>query len=219
VNAVIVIPWRPGDPVRERNYKRVREFWDETGLPVFTADSGHEFFTAGISRNQAAAEAGDWDVAVFSDADVLPGSTEQIADAVATANETGAFTVGYSEFRWLSEEATRALCEDGVPADRVRPERAIKGTWINTFAIRRDLFELAGRFDEGFVGYGMEDLAFYKAAATLGGTQRVSGVLCHLHHDRRPDEERIYSNWNREVRYNKAFGDRERMLAVIAERT
>ncbi len=218
MTAVVIIPWRAGDPIRERNYKRVREFWDSLPYPVFTADSGYEFFTAGASRNQAAAEAGDWDVAVFTDADVLPGSAEQIVDAVATANVTGAFTMGYSEFRWLSETATRQVC-DGVPALQVRADRALKNAWINTFAIRRDLFDLAGRFDEGFLGYGMEDLAFYKAAATLGGTQRVDGVLCHLHHDRRPDEERLYQNWNREVRYNKAFGDRERMLTVIAERT
>ncbi len=215
---MVVIPWRPGDPERERNYSRVKEFWDGLPYAVFTADSGHEFFTASASRNQAAAEAGDWDVAVFTDADMLPGSGEQIVDAVATANGTGAFTMGYSELRWLGAKATRALCE-GAEALRVKPTRTLKNAWVNTFAIRRDLFELAGRFDEGFVGYGMEDLAFYKAAATLGGTRRADGVLCHLDHPRRPEQERLYANWNREVRYNKAFGDRERMLAVIAERT
>ncbi len=214
---VVLMPWRAGDPDRERNYTCVRDFWDDVGLPVFTADSGHEFFTCGSSRNLAAERAGAWEEAVFADADVLPGSREQILDALATARATGAYTVAYSELRWLDAEATRAVC-DGTPPEEVRPYRAMAGPWIQTFAVRRDLFDAAGRFDEGFVGYGAQDVAFFKAAATLGGRRRVEGPLYHLHHERRPDAERLPGNWIREERYNQAYGDRDRMLAVIASR-
>ncbi len=217
MNAVILIPYRAAGAERERNYARVRAFWDPLVYPVFTADSGHEYFTCSVSRNQAAAAAGAWDVAIFTDADILLGDPRQAEEALAVALETGAFTVAYDEFRWLGPEETQKVC-DGLDPLKSKPLRSMGRTWISTFAIRRDLFDQAGRFDERFLAYGKQDIAFYKAAATLGGTRRIAGPLYHLDHPRRPDEERLPENWERELLYDAAYGDRDRMLALIGTR-
>ncbi len=192
----------------------MREWWDS--WETFTGDSGTAAFSCGSSRNRASDAAGDWDVAIFSDADVVLGSQEQAHAAVDLANRTGSFVIAYSELRYLGSRDTEMVCE-GMTLTQTHPIRSVGLTWINTFAIRRDLWDEIGGFDEAFVGYGPEDIAFYNAAGTMGGTERNHGPLYHLDHPARPEPPNS-SNWGLQTKYGYASGDKALMRKVLDER-
>ena len=215
MNVAVCVPYRPADEQRERNWRYVRDWWD--GWDVHTGDSGTEAFSCGSSRNRAAEAAGDWDVAIFTDADVVLGDHAQAEAAVELAAKTGSFVVAYSVLHYLSPIQTRHVIEDGLPLASSSPTRSVGLTWINTFAIRRDLWDEVGGYDERFVGYGMEDIAFYHAAGTLGGAARNPGPLYHLDHPGRPEDTNP-ANWGLNNLYGYASGDVEAMRKVLAER-
>ncbi len=215
MRTVVCVPYRPADEQRVRNWDYVRAWWE--GWEVYTGDSGTEAFSCGSSRNRASEAAGDWDVAIFTDADVVPGSHAQMLTAINTAKVTGSFVIAYSELRYLAPLETERVCAGHVDLGKAKIKRAIGQTWINTFAIRRDLWDQVRGFDERFVGYGPEDIAFYKAAATLGGAERNPGPLYHLDHPERPEPPNR-ENWSLVNEYGYASWDEGLMRKVIAER-
>ena len=89
--------------------------------------------------------------------------------------------------------------------------------------IPRSVWEITGGFDERFVGWGQEDVAFIQAARLLvGPIERVDGFVWHLWHPKSDDRRHQGSA---HYQQNQALGQRYRdavtaedVLALIAER-
>lgn len=184
MKAVIIVPWRPGVAEREDSWRFTRRWWERFGYPIFEVEhAGPEPFNRAWCLNEGARRAWPWDVALMIDADVLEDRDEQVTQAVITAWETGSFTVGHTAGRDLDEKGTKWVL-DRQAFDwhkRVSEVREVCDSRVN--AIRVDLFERLGGFDERFRGWGHEDVAFTAAAQLAGGPiQRVAGSSWHLYH-------------------------------------
>ncbi len=209
--------FRADTPERVRNWRYTRAFWDSTGWEVFAGDDPGEVFSVGRSKNAAAEDAGEWDVAVFTDVDTVPGSVKQMQNAVETASRTGHFTVAYSTLHYLAEAPSAAVCAGEADLEPDLAFKSIGLTWINTFAVTRALWDEVGGFDHRIKGYGGEDLAFYFAAATLtGDAKRTPGPLYHLDHPDNSEENKVDGTWTVVNAYSHAKWDVAAMREVIA---
>lgn len=182
MNVAIVVPWRPGDQQRERNWEWARPWWERFGWPIFEVEhSGDAPFERSWCINEGARRAWPWDVLVVVDADVFEEDPAQVTSGVESAAETGRLTIPHTTGTDLSERGTRSLLigQNGWQRSVVkRREVCTSRVWI----MRRDLFAAVGGFDERFKGWGHEDVAAFHAMRTLRGCDQFPGVCYHLFH-------------------------------------
>ena len=181
MRSVIPIPWRGGVPSREVLWDQMRPHYEGLGLEVFTGDSDPDKpFNISQARNRAAAAAGDWDVALFVDADTyIPAS--QIHKALDIAYYSSGVVMPYTMFKSMN------------PATGEARARVITGG-ANFFisgniVVSRYAFDLLSGFDERFTGWGWEDGAFLKAALMLVPVDQVPGTIVAFEHARRDYEK------------------------------
>lgn len=167
---VICVPWRPGSAIREALWVRTQRAYARHGLPIVTADSDPaRSFNLSQARNRAMAAAGDWDVAVVTDADTV--LVTGLDEAIAVAQSTGALVYPVSRY-WRLDEHGR------LPSE---PERFHSGG-VHVWG-RAAWLELEG-YDERFDRWGGEDSAALFAAHTFGLYHEVDGDAVHLYHPR-----------------------------------
>ncbi|MCZ2443164.1 MAG: hypothetical protein LC101_05250 [Flavobacteriales bacterium] len=119
-------------------------------------------YNASLARNHAAKLAGDWDVAVFHDADTII-NPQQIKDGVAMAQETGAVVYPYSE-RWeLDFDGTKMLLEDESSDWQSHLNLYTTGLWWKHNYSARSM-GVSSRFCTSFVGWGHEDFEYLRGA-------------------------------------------------------
>lgn len=187
------MPWRPS-PERVGHHQLVTNHLKEFGFPIFEADAGGDIFSSARSYNKAAAEAGDWDVAILHEADVWVDHSS----LHAALEFRSAFVYAYDEVITLTEEASaqfhRGQREFG-PVDYTRRIQYRKLTPGGPRVVARWLWDRTGGFDERFVGWGGEDNAFrFACGKHAGPAQRVPGVLFQLWHPRNPDDP-YFARW------------------------
>lgn len=198
---VLLVPFSSEEQSRRLIWGHVNSWLKQTlDYPMYIGELGRTpgrsavaTYNASLARNHAAKLAGDWDVAVFHDADTII-NPQQIKDGVAMAQETGAVVYPYSE-RWeLDFDGTKMLLEDESSdwqshLNLYTLTRPLGGSMI----IRRDLWELVRGFDTGFVGWGHEDGAFAIACEVLSGKKlkRIAGKSMHLEHTLAPGKSKI----------------------------
>jgi hypothetical protein len=224
---VVLVPYRAGDPVRDRAWKFVKGRWEAQGWPIYVGTHEDGPWNASAARNAAAKLAGNWDVAVFTDADTVPRDFETIRRAVALAGSTGSFVRPYRRYINLDEPASEAVLKSGVlPATPARPDRWVDGAKVLTNAtggiaiVPRDLFEKVRGYDERFAGWGSEDTAFGIAASVMGGFRQTDGEVWHLWHpsqERDPQAPQYRANVALRQRYLQARRP-AMMRELIAER-
>ncbi len=193
---VLLVPFSSDDPSRIKIWEHVSK-WLQTTLdyPLFIGDYGPENtdqYNHSLARNWAAQRAGDWDVAVFHDADTVL-NPQLIQAGVKIAAESGALTYPYNE-RWeLDFEGTKMLLENETSNWQAHMRnytytRPLGGCMI----IRRDLWDDIRGFDTGFVGWGHEDGAFAIACEKISGKTliRIPGKSLHLEHVFAPGKHR-----------------------------
>jgi hypothetical protein len=232
----VVVPYRESDPQRAANWAWVCSWWKTyfPDWPVTIADSGHEPFNRGASRNQAMRLASE-PVLIIADADTIPD-----ADAVAR----GAYLVDSGQAPWvipydgdgrtregryynLSETATKARL-------RFPPDRAVilaepwdtddyehkLCSWAGCLIVRTVDAYAAGGYPE-FPEWGYEDDCFRTALDMVAGHhQRVHGFALHLWHPvtegQRFGNPQIEANREVFMQYKKARTQKD-LAAVIAE--
>lgn len=181
MNVRVCVPYRPGDPHRDIVYGFTRACWEAFGFDVHIGDSDGDWNPA-QARNRAAA--GDWDVALFVDADVIVADAAQVRDACKIAAASGSYVAPYDRLCWLAEaETARVLA--GAPATRESAYHAVRG-WLMAFVIGRALWDRVGGFDEAYGQRDGEDVSFFNQARDEGGLSRIPGDAFHLYHPPRP---------------------------------
>lgn len=211
---VVLVPRRAGDPARDKAWEYVKARWASLGWPIHEGHHDDGPFNAAAARNAAARDAGEWDVAVFADADTIPRDFESVRRGVALAAQTGSFVRPYRRYVNLDEPASAAVMQTGVlPATPPRPNRWEAGAKMLLDAhggiaiVPRDLWETVAGYDERFVGWGSEDTAFGLACATLGGLRQIDGEVWHLWHplqERDPATPQYHANVALRRRYERA---------------
>jgi hypothetical protein len=225
MRAVVLVPYRGDGGARTRNWVYVRKWLWQMGWPLMVGDTTPEDhripFERAAARNIAAKMAGEWDVALFCDADTVPERHIQAITAVQNAYDTGEYTAAHSRLCYLSETGTQQVTSgERELAEAEQRDRPIGLTWECCFAVRRDYFEKVDGFDERFVGYGGQVAAFYYAYSTYAGRARVPGDIYHLDHpltDRDTDPN-FKANCNLAERYRQAVDNHVLMDMMLEER-
>lgn len=232
MNAVIIVPLRAGAQDREKLWEFARAWW-ENDHPDWRIIEGHHNagpFNRSAAINLAAEEAGEWDVAVIIDADVLV-DPHQVRSIVDIAAGTDALAIASAERWMLNKAGTEKILSgfkgkwDEFVRQRYGTLEDPRGAQVSCcIAVSRALWERVGGFDELHVGYGWEDVSFRNACESISGKATVwlaPHPIWHLHHEPSPEDREggalKSANEKRARRYISAHGDRAATRALIDE--
>lgn len=216
MNVAVLVPRRTDGGRRDDLAAWTAARW-EALHPEFEVIEGHHNhgpFNRSAAINTAAAKAPDADVYVIADSDSFV-AVDQLNLAVATALGSGQVTFSYDRFCYLnrptSDQVMRGFDGDWWPG----VDFTMTGTCSSMVVIPGDLWRELGGADEGFVGWGGEDVALSLALQTFGGgLQRVHGDVWHLWHAPAPHTHD--HKWpDRVDLYSKASYDTVKMRALI----
>lgn len=219
----VLVPWRAGDPYRERAwafiqacYKAVHPDWE-----LVTGECAEGPF----NRAEAilnAAEKASGHAFVIADADVW-------CDPQPAVEHVGSFgwAIPHLMIHRLSEQGTNQVHAGadwrGQPlsSDNPQDSRPYKGHETGTlFVILRDVLNDVPP-DRRFVGWGQEDDAWAAALNTLVGKPwRGTDDLVHLWHPAQPRQSRIVGNEQSKAllhRYRSARRSPALMRALLNE--
>lgn len=225
MNVVVLVPRRADGGRRDQVWEWVSNRWN-TEHPDYRVIEGHDnadpdHFNRSAAVNAAADVAGEWDVAIIADADSFVAPAQSIA-AVEGASR-GQFWLSYDSFVYLNRKMSDWIMNGFNGWWEEGAEWIMTGTCSSQVVVNRDLWDEVGGFDDRFVGWGFEDIAFSHACQTFGdGIARVKGPAYHLHHPPSMENDHTDPCWqaNRELcfRYRDAAYDRETMRALLDER-
>lgn len=221
MNVVILAPWRTDNGHRARLWAHCRALWQERhGWPIYEGASPDGPFNRSAAINDAAAAAGEWDVALIIDTDVIC-APDSITAAVELAYRCDQMVVAHDERVMLNRRGTDKVLSGFAGSWRERS--MVERVWLDSVscavAVSRTLWDAAGPFDERFVGWGREDTAFRIACEVeTGPILKVCGETFHLWHpvatETRQSHPLRQANEKRHQAYVAARGDRERVRAL-----
>jgi hypothetical protein len=225
----VVVPWRPGDPHRERAKAYVEGHimatldaagWDAELIEV---DDPGERFNRGRALH-VGTEAVDARLYAFCDCDLWVPAWA-ILSALAMA-EDGRVVVPFDRLIALGETATERVYRGAAP-DGLWDAEDVAMRWDRPSSggmnvLLADTYRTAGGFDPRLSGWGFEDACFHAAHDTLvGPLRRVHQRAVHLFHPPDPtrhDPATYKANLELTRRYEKAAGCPDMMRALIGER-
>lgn len=218
MNVVVLVPRRDDGGRRDQLWAYVRNRW-QTEHPEWGIHEGHHDdgpFNRSAAINRAAESAGVWDVGIIADSDSFVGP-DQIDAAVETCARTGQMTLAYDRFAYLSHAMSNAVMTGYTGSWWDGVEWYLPGSCSSMVVVARPVWDESEGFDEGFVGWGGEDIgASHKFQTFGGGLQRIKGEVWHLWHP--PAVHANNDIWvPRCERYALASYDREKMLALMAD--
>lgn len=223
MNVVVLVPRRADGGHRDRLWTFARQWWlnDHPDWPIIEGHHDHGPFNRAAAVNSAAA--GDWDVAVIIDADII-ANPDAVRAAVDIAANAGRVVVSHHDRVMLNKAGTQKILEGYRGPWRVRNmvETVFTDSVSCAVVVPRPVWDDVGGFDERFSGWGFEDSAFAVAVETLSGKPiiRLASELYHLHHPPSPEASKqaaTYAlNADRLARYRAADGDPESIRALLA---
>lgn len=214
----VIVPRRTDGGRRDALWSWVKDRWTVLH-PEYEILEGHHDdgpFNRSAAINQAVARSAA-DTLVIADSDSFVGP-EQIRTAIATASRTGQVTFAYDRYCYLSRAMSDRIMGGYVGGWTPGVEFTMQGTCSSMVVTPRTLWDEAGGADEGFVGWGGEDIAISLALQTFGGgMQRTPGNVWHLWH---PPAPHTHDNvWpDRMQMYADAAYDPDAMRAVVDAR-
>lgn len=237
---VVLVPRRADGGRRDEIWAWIQDRWaselPDWPLHVGTHDDGGPFNRA-IAVNEAARAAGGWDVAVIADSDSFCG-TGQLIEAVNTAVRTGLMTLAFTRFCYLTPAGSEKVMAGFDGSWERYIEWTLNGGCSSMVAMPRPVWDAIGGMDEGFVGWGEEDIALSVSAQTLApgrqvhepgqdvwqlrhGFHRLPGDCWHLWHPvsetNDPNLPGYKANVARRERYVDAAHQPEKMRALLDE--
>jgi len=220
VDVVVLVPRRP-EPWRDRLWAWVRERVEaEVDWLIVEGLSVDGPFNRSRALNEAAKEAGDWDVAVILDADTLP-DFGRLRPAVDIAAVTGELVCPQDVFRSLSREGTKAVLAGDCAIEDAPKRWDYPRPKSSCVVVSRETWGLVGGFDERFQGWGFEDASFYHTCEALVGIERMAGPVWHCWHPRSTEKHeasRLYqANQGLGQRYKAARKDADAMRQILGE--
>lgn len=221
MRTVVLVPRREDGGRRDQVWQYVQERW-LTEHPDWIIYTGHHTegpFNRSAAINDAARQAGTWDVAIIADSDSFVGA-DNATKAAENAYRTGRMTLAYVQFCYLSRQMSDAIMGGYQGMWDTGIEWSMTNTCSSAVAVRRDVWDQCRGFDEGFESWGMEDVAFSHAAQTFGGgLDRIEGCCWHCWHS--PSVEARATSWEakmeRAERYHRAAYDKDAMTALLDE--
>lgn len=160
----VCIPWRSDHGWRETLFDWVRPAWESTGFHVCVGvddDGGPINVSRALNRARTQSIA---DVLVIASADHIPHA-EAVREAADAARIHGWASV-FTATAGITREATEAI----ISGRRINVDQAITGEvpfCTALLAVRADVWDGIGGWDERFHGWGCEDTAFRLVLETL----------------------------------------------------
>ncbi len=181
LRVVTLVPWRAGEFRRVRNYNVVRPYLEAMNWPIFEGDSDGPWARA-RAVNAAARAAGDWDVALISDADTV-GEPETLERAVEEALRTNGGIRPHSNLWMLSPEQSADFARFGRQGTVINfKTQNNKGGGL--MVVSRAAWDIVGGYDEEFVDWGHEDSHFNTRLLAHAHWDILDGNAYHLWHPR-----------------------------------
>lgn len=216
---VILVPRRADNGRRDQLWNYTRPQWAELA-DIYEGDHLEGPFNRSAGVNTAAKLAGDWDLAIVIDSDVLVDH-HNVRTALELARRTQRMVFPFRHYRALNPQGSDLIMK-GFKGNWNPYVRAVfRDNKSACFVIPRSVWDMVGGFDERFVGWGWEDVAFVYALAGLDKAYlRLSGDLWHLWHHRSPENNQQAPLYlaNRDLchRYIEAR-TKEETLAILSE--
>lgn len=186
-----------------------QDYWSDLGFDIYEGDHLEGPFNRSAAINTAARLAGDWDTALVIDSDVIV-DLHNVRQSIELAEKTGRQVFPFRSYHALSQVGANKVME-GYKGNW-KPH--VKATFMDNrsacFAIPRSAWDKVGGFDERFIGWGHEDVAFaFATSAAAGNYLRLTGDLWHLWHPKSPENDHkspLYiANRNLCARYAEAM--------------
>lgn len=189
VRAVILVPRREGFAQRDATWSWVKRWWQEhlSEYPIFEGHHDLGLFNRSAALNTASRLAGDWDVAIVIDADVIC-DPKHVRDAVQIAIEHGRMVVPFTVRHNLNEPGSRKIMDGEQGPWEGYIARNYYDQHSSVVVIPRNIWDTVGGFDETFAGWGMEDTAFACAVTVLvAPLHHMEGEVWHFWHETAPE--------------------------------
>lgn len=200
MTATVCIPWRPS-PSRMAPFRRVMEFWQQTGWPIVTADSDTAIFSAAQARNNAVRQA-ETETVILCDADTIPPMENVLA---AVADPVGV-TYLHDVWRLIPVDWADKPIGEFLKAPVLKEFTAsFCGAIVTTAA---EYWRLGGQPEE-FEGWGYEDTAFHMGVLTQSTFRRMPGVTYSFEHNS-ADGSADTPGWSRDFGRNKELFEQYR---------
>ena len=201
----ILLPWRSDDPYRVAawNYNRTR--WEALGVQLCVADDDRTEGPFSLARavNKARRQASGEHLAIFG-ADHIPPGPDRLA-WIAGRLEQHPWTAVHALTRIFSPAWTGRIVRGQTPSAAMSAHVIYACEGI--IALRADVWDDVGGFDERFEGWGAEDVAFKVMLRSLypDGCEGGEGEAWALWHpDRHGTAELTAANIARCTEYETA---------------
>lgn len=238
MNEVILVPRRDDNGPRDDLWAWTKAWWEreQSHMPIIEGYHTEGLFNRSAALNGAAKLAGDWDVAVIIDSDVIC-DPDRVKEAVRIARETGKMVLPHDLRKDLSPRGSDLIRAGyqgnwdkhvhlayGSKDSDPRVSRVLRlghPSVSSVVVVPRSLWDTIGGFDETFRGWGYEDTAFAAAAETFAGIVRMEGEVWHFWHPTATEGKRGTKSWTHNhakgQRYRAAIGKPELIRALQAE--